>query len=164
MPGALRRSYGAFIMCTIESDMLGYEERGTVADPTGRSSSASSSSSRRQWSPPDAETTRKLSALIKGMVFMIIGNFFMAWVFAHNISAWDIVQHTPPPPGVEPMPAMTPMSNVITSAVFTWLGFFFPIDLGRVAWERKSWTLFFIDTVYHLLSLFVVAAILIFMK
>jgi len=53
-------------MCTIESDMLGYEERGTVGDPSGRSSSASSSSSsRRQWAPPDAEAARKLSALIQ---------------------------------------------------------------------------------------------------
>ena len=52
-------------MCTIESDMLGYEERGTVGDPAGRSSATSSSSSRRQWTPPDPETTRKLSALIK---------------------------------------------------------------------------------------------------
>ena len=51
-------------MCTIESDMLGYEERGTVG---GQSTSGSSSysNSRRKWTPPDPETTRKLSALIK---------------------------------------------------------------------------------------------------
>lgn len=57
-------------MCTIESDMLGYEERGTVGGQSGRSSrpsnaSSSSASERRDWSAPDAETTRKLSALIK---------------------------------------------------------------------------------------------------
>jgi general stress protein 26 len=54
-------------MSTIESDMLGYEERGTVGDASGRSSSSASSPNarRRQWSPPDAETHRKLNALIK---------------------------------------------------------------------------------------------------
>ena len=64
MPREPRRRYGARTMCTIESDMLGYEERGAVADPTGRSSN-SSANSRRQWTPPDPEATRKLSALIK---------------------------------------------------------------------------------------------------
>lgn len=52
-------------MSTIESDMLGFEERGTVGDPTGRTPSSSARSQAREWTPPDAETTRKLSALIK---------------------------------------------------------------------------------------------------
>jgi general stress protein 26 len=53
-------------MCTIESDMLGYEERGTVGgQSTSGSSSSSPSSARRPWTPPDPETARKLSELIK---------------------------------------------------------------------------------------------------
>ena len=104
------------------------------------------------------------SALIKGMAFMIIGSFLTAWVFAHNMAAWNIVQLTPAPEGVEHMPPMTPMGNVMSSAIFTWLGFFLPVDLGRVAWERKSWTLFFIDTGYHLVSMFVMAIVLVYMK
>jgi hypothetical protein len=104
------------------------------------------------------------SELMKGMLFMIIGSFLTAWVFSHNIAAWDIVQQTPPPAGAEPMPAMSPLANAFTAAMFTWLGFFLPVDLGRVAWEKKSWTLFFIDTGYHLASLIVMALILINMK
>lgn len=48
-------------MSTIESDMLGFEERGTV----GGKSAGASPSSRREWSTPDAETTGKLASLIK---------------------------------------------------------------------------------------------------
>jgi hypothetical protein len=39
----------------------------------------------------------------------------------------------------------------VVAAFFTWLGFFFPVDLGSVAWERKSWKLLFINTRYHFL-------------
>lgn len=100
------------------------------------------------------------SVFIRGMSFMIIGNFLMAWVLAHNIAAWGIVQQQPTATPME----MSPMANVLSATGFTWIGFFLPVDLTRVAWERKSWTLFFIDTVYHLLSLFVVSAIIIYMK
>jgi hypothetical protein len=97
------------------------------------------------------------SEMMKGMIFMIIGSFFMAWVFSHNIAAWD-----PRSWGQEASPA-SPAVSAIMAGVFTWLGFFFPVDLGRVAWERKSWTLFFIDTLYHLISLIVMALILVYM-
>lgn len=29
--------------------------------------------------------------MAKGMIFMLIGNFFMAYVFAHNNAAWSYV-------------------------------------------------------------------------
>jgi hypothetical protein len=93
-------------------------------------------------------------ALIKGMIFMIIGNFLMAWVFAHNIAAWD-----PQTWGQGPSP-MSPAASAFAASIFTWLGFFVPVDLNTVAWESRSWKLFFINTSYHFLSLLVVAMIL----
>lgn len=105
----------------------------------------------------DMDKKPSSSALIKGMIFMVIGNFLMAWVFAHNMAAWSPVSWGLPPSG------MSPFSNAMMAAVFTWLGFFFPTDLGTVAWENKSWKLFFINTGYHLASLFVVAMILAYM-
>src|SRR4051812_41216615 len=75
--------------------------------------------------------------LAKGMIFMVIGNFLFAYVFAHNIAAWNFV------PGIK---EMSPISNVMTSTVFTWLGFYLPIDIGVVTWEKKSWKLFAINT------------------
>jgi MFS family permease len=98
---------------------------------------------------PNMKPDKKV--MFKGMAFMIIGNFLFAWVFAHNIAAWLFV------PGIKEMSTST---NAIMSAVFTWLGFYFPGHLGATVWERKSWKLFFISTGYSLASLLVVAFIL----
>ena len=89
--------------------------------------------------------------LAKGMIFMVIGNFFMAYVFAHNMAAWSFV------PGSD---QMSPSANIMSAAVFTWLGFYLPSDLSTVAWEKRSWKLFGINTSYHFLTLLVAALIL----
>lgn len=91
------------------------------------------------------------SLMIRGMVFMLIGNFLFAWVLAHNIAAWEFV------PGAK---EMGPVRSALSSAIFTWLGFYFPVDLGSTSWEKKSWTLFGINTGYHLASLLLVAFLL----
>jgi hypothetical protein len=91
------------------------------------------------------------SALIKGMVVMVIGNFLMAWVLAHNCAAWTFV------PGMD---AMSPTAAALSAAIFTWLGFFVPGDLSRVVWEMRSWKFFFIQTGYHLGMLLIAAFIL----
>ena len=91
------------------------------------------------------------SVMFKGMFYMVIGNLLFAWVFAHNIAAWQFV------PGIK---EMGNMPNIMMSAIFTWLGFYLPGNLGATVWEKKSWTLFFIDAGYHLASLFLVAFIL----
>ncbi|HTJ50551.1 MAG TPA: DUF1761 domain-containing protein [Cyclobacteriaceae bacterium] len=102
----------------------------------------------------DTSVKPPTSDLIKGMIFMVIGNFFLAYVFAHNIAAWGYV------PGVKEMPKM---SNVMSSTIFTWLGFYFPVDIGAVAWEKKSWKLFGINTSYHFVMLLVASLILTYM-
>lgn len=89
--------------------------------------------------------------MAKGMIFMIIGNFLMAYVLAHNNAAWSFV------PGMD---KMSMGQSIMSAAGFTWLGFFLPGDLSRVAWERHSWKLFGINTVYHLLNLIIAATIL----
>lgn len=89
--------------------------------------------------------------MAKGMIFMVIGNFFMAYVFAHNMAAWTYV------PGTS---EMSPMANIMSAVGFTWLGFYLPVDLGAVAWEKKSWKLFGINTGYHFAMLLVAALVL----
>ncbi len=95
------------------------------------------------------------SVMFKGMAFMIIGNFLFAWVLAHNIAAWSFV------PGMD---EMGDVAGAMNTVIFTWLGFYFPGELGATVWEKKSWKLFFINTGYHLASLLVVASILTFWK
>jgi hypothetical protein len=91
------------------------------------------------------------SVMIRGMLFMVIGNFLFAWVLAHNIAAWMFV------PG---MKEMNPLSNGLMSAIFTWLGFYFPGELGATVWQKHSWKLFGINSGYQLSSLLLVALIL----
>ena len=93
-------------------------------------------------------------ALAKGMIFMVIGNFLMAYVLAHNNAAWSFV------PGMD---KMSTFGKAMNAAVFTWLGFYFPVDLGSVAWENKSWKLFGINTGYHFAMVLVAALILMYM-
>ena len=95
------------------------------------------------------------SVMVRGMVIMIIGNFLMAYVFAHNIAVWDPVTWSQPPS------SHTAMQNAFAAAFFTWLGFYIPQDMGRIAWEKASFKLFAINTVYHFLSLLIAAMILI---
>ena len=91
------------------------------------------------------------SAMMKGMAFMVIGNFLFAYVLAHNIAAWQYV------PGI---PEMGVLNNALTTGVFTWIGFYVPGQLGATVWEKNSWKLFSINTGYHLASLIIAALIL----
>src|SRR5688572_8553708 len=68
--------------------------------------------------------------IAKGMIMNVIGNFLLAYVFAHNMAAWTFV------PEMDQAPVI---GTIMMSAIFTWLGFFVPVDLNAVAWERKSW-------------------------
>lgn len=94
------------------------------------------------------------SEFIRGLIIMLVGNFLMAWVFAHNIAVWN--------PGTWGLPVgeMTFSSMAIPSAFFTYLGFYLPGDLSRLAWENKSLKLFAINTSYHFLSLLVASLII----
>lgn len=90
-------------------------------------------------------------ALAKGMIMNVIGNFLMAYVFAHNNMAWGFV------PG---MAEASKVSIILSSGIFTWLGFYLPVDLNTVAWEQRSWKFFFINTTYHLGTTLIAATIL----
>ena len=89
---------------------------------------------------------------------MIIGSILMAFVFSHNIAAWD------PATWGQTSGFMSPSGAALSAALFTWIGFFIPSQLSGVAWEGRSWTLFFIDSGYHLLSLLLMAFIFVYMK
>ncbi len=94
---------------------------------------------------PDAKV------MAKGMAFMVIGNFLLAWVLAWTLAGWQFI------PGAE---KISPLMNAMNSSFFLWLGFYVPVHLGAIVWEKKSWKLFGINAGYHLISLFVVALIL----
>jgi hypothetical protein len=102
--------------------------------------------------PADAKPPS--GAMMRGLALGVIGNFLMAYVFAHNNAAWSFV------PGMD---KMSPMGIIMSAAGFTWLGFYVPTDLNTVAWEGRSWKLFFINTGYHFTIVLVAAIILFYM-
>ncbi len=90
-------------------------------------------------------------AMLKGMVLMIIGNFLFAWVLAFYLKGWQYI------PGAK---EMSPLLIGINSAISVWIGFFVPVHLSRVVWEKHSWKLFFINSGYHLFATGIAALIL----
>lgn len=96
----------------------------------------------------DMSKKPEASVMIQGMVMMVIGNFLMAYVLAHDIFAWSNV------PGME---SMNGLSAVLSTAFFTWLGYYVPTHIGATTWENKSWKLTGINLAYHFVTLFVAA-------
>jgi hypothetical protein len=92
--------------------------------------------------------------LAKGLLANIVGAFLIAFVLANNIAAW-----TPSSWGVAG-PGYGAVSQALQAAGFTWLGFFVPPLLNGVVWEKRSWSLFFINGGYYLVSLLVAALLI----
>jgi hypothetical protein len=90
-------------------------------------------------------------AMMKGMILMVIGNFLFAWVLAFYLAGWQYI------PGAD---KMNPFAMAINSTISVWVGFFVPVHLSRVVWEKHSWKLFFINSGYHLVATVIVALIL----
>ena len=90
-------------------------------------------------------------AMIKGMLLSFIGSFLFAWVLAFYLAGWKYI------PGAN---EMNPLVTGIYSAISVCIGFFIPVQLSRVVWEKHSWRLFFINSGYHLVATSVVAVIL----
>jgi len=101
----------------------------------------------------DTSEKPKVGVMLRGMLLMVIGNFLMAYVLAHDVFAWSNV------PGMEDM--KTGLSAVLQTSFFIWLGYYVPTHIGATVWEQRSWKLTFINLAYHFLTLFIAALIII---
>lgn len=90
-------------------------------------------------------------AMFKGIALSFVGSFLFAWVLAFYLAGWKFI------PGAN---EMTPVMTGINSAISVCMGFFIPVQLSRVVWEKHSWKLFFINVGYHIVATVVVAIIL----
>jgi hypothetical protein len=52
------------------------------------------------------------------------------------------------------------ISEMMVLAAWVWLGFIVTVQLNAVLWEKRKPALYFLNIVYHLVSLLVVAAVL----
>lgn len=89
--------------------------------------------------------------MMKGMLVSIIGNFLFVWMLAFYLAGWKYIPNSD---------QMGTMSFAVNSALSVWLGFFVPVHLGKVVWEKHSWRLFFINSGFNLASAMLVSIIL----
>jgi uncharacterized protein DUF1761 len=97
--------------------------------------------------PPEA------GSMAKSMAIFFAGNLLIAWVLAHSIEAWQASSW-----GLTP--DSTPWIYALNAGFFNWLGFFFPVQMNRVAWEMKSWGLVLINATFDLTRLILFGSIL----
>lgn len=93
------------------------------------------------------------AALAKGLLANSAGCFLIALVLGNNIAAW-----TPSTWGIADA-AVSPISQALEAAFFTWLGFFVPPLLNGLAWEKRGWKLTGIHGGYYFVSLLVAALV-----
>ena len=90
------------------------------------------------------------SVMVKGMILMLIGCFLTAWVLASDGMAWRLVAG---------MQDASVVKFGFMGGFFTWLGFYLPQHLSRLAWENKSMKLFWINALHSFIMLQIVAMI-----
>ncbi len=90
--------------------------------------------------------------MARNIALSVIGNFLFAWVLAFYLAGWRLLPGGPSEFGA--------LAFGLNSALSAWIGFFLPMHLSRVVWEKHSWKLFFINSGYNLVATGVVALIL----
>lgn len=91
--------------------------------------------------------------MAKSMIIFIVGNLLIAWVLAHSIEVWRASNW-----GAGEDLGNTALA--LNAALWTWIGFFVPIQIGRVAWEKKGWGLVAINAGFDLVRLLMFGFIL----
>jgi hypothetical protein len=97
--------------------------------------------------PPDARS------MGTSMVIFFVSNLLIAWVLAHAIEAWQASSW-----GLSPDAA--PWIYAVSAGFFNWLGFFLPLQMNRVAWEKRRWGLVLINSSFDLTRLILFGVIL----
>lgn len=89
----------------------------------------------------------------RAFLLQIIGLFLTTYVLVHSNQIWR-----PSVWGVG-----EDQANYIYGffgAFFTWIGFYIPLQLGKVAWENKPWKLFLINSGHDFVNLMLISQIL----
>ncbi|MBE8432688.1 DUF1761 domain-containing protein, partial [Leptospira interrogans serovar Pomona] len=84
--------------------------------------------------------------MLKPMGLMVIGSFLTTYVLFYTTNVWRASSWH----AGEDSPAYV---YGFFSGFYTWLGFYIPVLINTVAFEGRSWKLFFINAGYNLISL-----------
>ncbi len=97
--------------------------------------------------------------MTQSMIIMVVGSFLTWFVFAHTFAVYEDAYRNAATGG-NPTYDLTLLDGLM-GGLFTWLGFFLPLNLGAVAWDRKPWSFALITTLYYLVMLLVGGALLV---
>jgi hypothetical protein len=109
------------------------------------------------WGPLFGKTWSRLMgfdmderpSMVKPLLLQALGTALMAFIFWNVFNAFAATTNDA---GDLVMGDLS-IGNGLLGALFTWMGFFVPVQLGRVAWERAPWALFGINAAGHLVGL-----------
>lgn len=98
--------------------------------------------------------------MVQSMLIMLVGTFLLWFVFSHTVIAYQDAytldcEDDPDLAGCDGDHWNLTWMDGATGGLFTWLGFFLPLNLGAVAWENKSWGYALNTTAYYLIQLVV---------
>jgi hypothetical protein len=95
----------------------------------------------------------KPRVMAKAYGLQLLGTFLTAFVMAHTCQIWR--------PSVWGLGQDSPFYMYgFYNGIFTWLGFYVPLQFGKVTWENRPWKLFFINASYELVMLQAMSLIL----
>jgi hypothetical protein len=93
------------------------------------------------------------AAMAKSTLIYAGGSLLMAYVLAHSLEIWR-------PSTWQIGPDAAPWVYALNGAFWNWLGFFLPLQMGRVAWEQRGWGLVAINAGFDATRLLLFACIL----
>ena len=105
-----------------------------------------------------ADTKPAPGTLAKGLVLSALGAFLLMFVFAHNSMVYEDAFRNAGTGG-DAAYDLT-VADGLFAGLFTWLGFFVPVQLSAVAWEGKPWSVFLVNAGYYLVTLLVAGVLI----
>jgi hypothetical protein len=95
---------------------------------------------------PDPKVMKRAFAL------QIFGAFLTAYVLTHTVNVWRPTAWSLDGDG-------SSFSYGFFGGFFVWLGFYVPMQLSKVAWENRPWTVFLINTGHDFVNLQIISQI-----
>jgi hypothetical protein len=102
------------------------------------------------WKPdqkPEPGTVKR------AMILQIVGLVLTVFVLTHTVQVWRASVWNAGTDGPDYLYGFF-------NGFWTWLGFYVPLQLGKVSWEGRPWKLFFINTGHDFVNLQVMSQIL----
>lgn len=108
----------------------------------------------KKWAALMGQDPDSQPSMAMPMVLQAVGTIFLVYVLWTVMEAFAVTHDEAG--GL--MRGDLQLMDALIGAFFTWLGFFVPVQLGRIAWERAGWALFGINAGGHLVVLMAASA------